>query len=48
VWSGAVASIEQARELIARSFPALIFEPSGKGAWDRAYASFRSLVGAAA
>jgi sugar (pentulose or hexulose) kinase len=48
VGTGVVASIDHARELIARSFPALMFEPSGDGSWDRAYANFRSLVRAAA
>jgi sugar (pentulose or hexulose) kinase len=43
---GAVASIEDARELIARSFPVEVFEPAGGPAWERAYAAFRSLLAA--
>ena len=42
---GAVGSIQEARELIERSFPVDTFEPSGSGAWDAAYRNFQSLVG---
>lgn len=43
---GAVASIDEARALIEKSFPAEVFAPMDGTAWDRAYAGFQSLVGA--
>jgi rhamnulokinase len=43
---GAVASIDEARALIEKSFPTEVFEPGDGAAWDRAYAGFQSLVGA--
>jgi rhamnulokinase len=41
---GAVASIDDARELIERSFPTETYEPAQGAAWDRAFGSFRELV----
>jgi rhamnulokinase len=41
---GAIGSIGEARTLIEQSFPQEVFEPSGKGSWDRAYAGFRQLA----
>ncbi len=41
---GAIASIDDARALIERSFPAGVFEPASGASWDRAYANFRSLA----
>ena len=43
VGTGAVASIDDARALIERSFPVEIYEPASGAIWDRAYANFRSL-----
>ncbi|MGD0499016.1 MAG: rhamnulokinase family protein [Bryobacteraceae bacterium] len=45
VGTGAIASIDDARALIQRSFPVEVFEPSGGAGWDRAYAGFQSLMG---
>jgi rhamnulokinase len=44
VATGAVDSIAAGRELVARSFPAQIFEPRDPAAWDAAYPRFRQLV----
>jgi hypothetical protein len=44
---GAIGSIGEARTLIEQSFPAEVYEPSGKGSWERAYAGFRQLARAA-
>lgn len=41
---GAVDSIGAGREIVARSFPAEVFEPSGTGVWDTAYARFRQML----
>ena len=38
---GAVASLSGARELIAASFPARIFEPKDTAPWEKAYRRFR-------
>lgn len=43
VGTGAVASINDARALIERSFPVDVYEPSGGAIWDRAYAHFKNL-----
>jgi rhamnulokinase len=43
VGTGAVSSIDDARELIERSFPTDKFEPAGTGAWDSAFAQFQTL-----
>jgi len=40
---GAMASIDDARSLIERSFPVEVFEPAPSAAWDRAYANFKKL-----
>jgi rhamnulokinase len=44
VASGAVDSIAKAREIVAQSFPAEVFEPGGSGAWDKAYIRFRNYI----
>ena len=41
---GAIGSIDDARTLIEQSFPPDAFEPSGRGDWDRAFASFKTLA----
>lgn len=41
VGMGAVASLSGARELIAASFPARIFEPGDTASWEKAYQRFR-------
>jgi rhamnulokinase len=41
---GAIGSIDDARTLIEQSFPPDAFEPSGRGGWDRAFASFKTLA----
>jgi rhamnulokinase len=41
---GAIASIDDARALIERSFPVDVFEPAGGAIWERAYANFRGLT----
>jgi len=38
---GAVASLSGARELVAASFPARIFEPKDTAPWEEAYQRFR-------
>jgi hypothetical protein len=38
-----MASIDDARALIERSFPAEVFQPAGSAVWDRAYANFKNL-----
>ena len=42
---GAVGSIDEARELIERSFPVETYEPAGGAAWDRAYERFKAVIG---
>lgn len=44
VASGAVNSIAAGREIVAESFPAQVFHPRGKAAWDSAYRRFRQYV----
>ena len=44
VASGAVDSVAAGREIVARSFPAQLFEPEDTGAWDDAYKRFRQYV----
>ena len=44
VGSQAVPSIAAGREIVARSFPPDVYEPSGAGAWDTAYARFRQMI----
>ena len=39
----AVASINEAREIIAASFPARLFEPKYTDRWEEAYKRFRAL-----
>jgi hypothetical protein len=41
---GAVGSIDDARDLIARSFPFDVYEPAGQGPWDSTYGAFKALV----
>ena len=41
---GAVGSIDEARTLIEQFVPARSLRTVGGGAWDRAYASFQTLV----
>jgi rhamnulokinase len=41
---GEVDSLEQARELVRRSFSPELYEPGEGGAWDDAYARFAALV----
>jgi rhamnulokinase len=41
--TGAVATIADARAIIARSFPTERFAPASSGRWDDAFARFRSL-----
>jgi rhamnulokinase len=43
---GAVGSVDDARDLIARSFPAETFEPSSRGNWDTAFDRFGKLPAA--
>ena len=40
---GAVASLSGARELVAASFPARIFEPKDTAPWEKAYQRFRGI-----
>jgi rhamnulokinase len=44
VGSGAVASLDQAREIVAKSFSPRKFEPKDSGKWQEAYGRFRELV----
>lgn len=44
--AGAVASLAEARELIAQSFPARAFEPKDSMRWEKAFASFRKILSA--
>jgi rhamnulokinase len=41
---GTIASIDEARALIERSFPVEVFEPRGGGAWDRAFATLQAIM----
>ncbi len=41
---GAIASIDEAREMIARSFPVETFEPQDGASWDRASATLQAIV----
>jgi rhamnulokinase len=41
---GAVASLGQARELIAASFPPRFFDPQTTAGWDAAYRNFQALL----
>lgn len=42
---GDIASLAEAREIVAASFDIAVYEPAGdKDAWDEAYAKFRKLV----
>lgn len=43
--AGAIGSIPEAREIIARSFAVETFEPQPSEAWDAAYERFASLLG---
>jgi sugar (pentulose or hexulose) kinase len=44
VATGAVDSIAAGREIVARSFPADVFNPGDPAPWDKAYPLFRQLV----
>ncbi len=44
VGTGAVASLEEARELIAASFPARVFEPRPSAEWEEAYRKFQAIL----
>jgi rhamnulokinase len=44
VGTGAVGDLAAARELIAESFPARIFEPKSTALWDNAYRNFKALL----
>ena len=41
---GALASVDEARALIERSFPVEVFEPAQGGAWDQAFLRFQALA----
>jgi rhamnulokinase len=41
--AGRLDSIEQGRELVARSFPVEVYEPGPRASWDAAYARFLRL-----
>jgi hypothetical protein len=40
----AVASLNEAREIIATCFPARLFEPKNTDRWEEAYQRFRALT----
>jgi rhamnulokinase len=44
VATGAVPSVDAARQLIGRSFPLARYEPSGTSTWDREYSRFLDYV----
>ena len=44
VGTGAVASLAEARDLIADSFPARVFEPHPSTDWENAYRSFQAIL----
>ena len=44
VAQGAVASVQEGRELIRHSFPVETYEPRSSDRWDAAYETFRQLV----
>ena len=46
VAEGAVSSIQEAREIIANSFPLDAYEPTGAVDWSDAIGTFRSLLSA--
>ena len=46
VGTGAVTSLAHARELIAASFPARVFESKAEGGWKEAYRNFKTILGA--
>ena len=41
---GDIKSLEEARQLIRRSFPVKVYEPHAKGPWDDVYGKFNDLV----
>ncbi|HHV93994.1 MAG TPA: rhamnulokinase [Firmicutes bacterium] len=41
---GEIKSLEEARQLIRRSFPVKVYEPQDKGPWDQVYPKFNALV----
>ena len=43
VATGAVASLNEAREIISTSFPARVFEPKDTVRWEEAFERFRTL-----
>jgi rhamnulokinase len=42
--TGAVASLNEAREIIATCFPARLFEPKNSDRWEEAYKRFGALT----
>ena len=44
VATGAAASLDEAREIVARSFPVERFEPRAQDRWDAHYARFKGLL----
>ncbi|MCP5097617.1 MAG: rhamnulokinase, partial [Chloroflexi bacterium] len=44
VASGHLASLDEARELIRRSFAVVTYEPGNGGQWDEAYGRFLNLL----
>ncbi len=41
---GRIGSLAEAREIVARSFPVIVYEPRNTAVWDEAAARFASLV----
>ena len=46
VGAGAVASLADARDLIAQSFPARVFEPNNSARWENAFANLQKILAA--
>ncbi len=42
---GRIGSIHELREVVARSFPVIVYEPKNTAAWDEAAGRFGGLVG---
>jgi rhamnulokinase len=43
--NGQLASLQEGRALIRRSFPVEVFEPGDRAPWDAAYARYLKLKG---
>jgi hypothetical protein len=41
---GEIRSLEEARQMVRRSFPVKVYEPQDKGPWDDVYGKFNDLV----